>query len=117
MTFCWLLALASSCGEPDLSDALSKGRCDSHGQCAKGYTCVNDQCEKPGAGGSGGQAGSGPCDGECPVACNPPCPGTTCENGTCTNQCLPGFLDCDKNVITGCEVHAGACPSADAGAD
>lgn len=39
-------------------------------------------------------------------SCGTGCPGTTCESSKCTNQCLFGWLDCDQNVITGCEVNA-----------
>jgi len=132
-------SVALACEEPDLSEALSKGRCDSNGECATGYTCVDQQCEKAGTGGEDGQAGTGPCsactgagmaccDDQCvdvsanPLhcnGCNQPCPGTVCADFACRNppDCLPGFLDCDANVVTGCEVEADECPKpTDAGA-
>ena len=132
-------ALLAACHEPDLSDALSKGRCDPKGQCSKGYACVDQECVKQGA---GGQAGAGPCDGGCVgpsmeccneqcvdlandpencKTCGSHCPGTHCRNESCLNSdvpdaCLPGFLDCNKNVLDGCELQGTVCPS-DGGTD
>jgi hypothetical protein len=38
--------------------------------------------------------------------CGARCPGTTCASGTCTNVCRLGWLDCNGNVVDGCEVDA-----------
>ena len=38
------------------------------------------------------------------------CPGTTCTSAQCTNLCALGFLDCDHNVVNGCEVNAASDP-------
>ncbi|HKY41172.1 MAG TPA: kelch repeat-containing protein [Polyangiaceae bacterium] len=37
--------------------------------------------------------------------CNKGCPGTTCDNASCTNTCAQGFLDCNHNVVDGCEIN------------
>ena len=39
-------------------------------------------------------------------ACGHVCLGTTCSGATCTSVCRVGFLDCDNNVVNGCEVDA-----------
>ncbi len=36
--------------------------------------------------------------------CGLGCPGTTCDNSSCTNTCAQGFIDCNHNVVDGCEV-------------
>lgn len=59
------------------------------------------------------------CDGTCTDrsnsvrhcgSCGTGCPGTTCLGGTCTSTCAQGFLDCDLNIVTGCEVNAAIDP-------
>jgi hypothetical protein len=59
------------------------------------------------------------CDGECVDlsfdaknchSCGHGCPGTTCDNSSCTNTCAQGFIDCNKNVADGCEVNSAADP-------
>lgn len=37
--------------------------------------------------------------------CNHGCPGTTCDSSSCTNICAQPFLDCNQNVVDGCEVN------------
>lgn len=44
-------------------------------------------------------------------SCGTGCPGTVCSNATCTNICALGFIDCNRNVIDGCEVNAATDPS------
>ncbi len=51
--------------------------------------------------------------------CGNACPNTTCASGACTNSCVLGFGDCDRNAINGCEIdlgtstdHCGRCASA-----
>ena len=43
-------------------------------------------------------------------SCGHGCPGTTCDNSSCTNTCAQGFIDCNKNVADGCEVNSAADP-------
>ncbi|MCB9585763.1 MAG: hypothetical protein H6718_10205 [Polyangiaceae bacterium] len=59
------------------------------------------------------------CDGQCVNrqssprhcgVCGNGCPGTTCSGGTCTSSCAQGFLDCDQNIVNGCEVNAAMDP-------
>ncbi|HVU00601.1 MAG TPA: kelch repeat-containing protein [Polyangiaceae bacterium] len=59
------------------------------------------------------------CDGRCVDlrfdqancrACGRGCPGTTCDNSSCTNTCAQGFVDCNRNVVDGCEVNAAVDP-------
>ena len=128
----WSLALSAllACEADDLSGPLSGGRCGPNGECAKGYACGSDgECAK--AGGSGGAAGSDGCGG-CPKGqtccgtlcadleidpqhcgqCDISCPNTKCLSG-CTNECAPGYLDCDGNIVTnGCEVQGTSCQDA-----
>lgn len=77
----------------------------------------------PGLAGAGGVADPPPCatclpseccDGQCVDlrydpkncrACGDRCPGTTCDNSSCTNTCAQGFIDCNRNVVDGCEVN------------
>ena len=118
---CWLIgvALAVACSD-DVGDALSHGDCKD-GQCASGYVCdtATDKCIPEGsdAGGepdpcasctSGQDCCSGVCvdvlnDPENCSACGNACPGTTCSNGSCSNDCAPGWFDCDGNKANGCE--------------
>lgn len=37
--------------------------------------------------------------------CGHGCPGTTCDGSSCTNTCAQGFIDCNRNVVDGCEVN------------
>lgn len=67
--------------------------------CASGETCCDDQCVDT----SKAQEHCG--------ACGKACPGTTCSSGQCTGTCALGFLDCDKNAVTGCEVDSAADPA------
>lgn len=59
------------------------------------------------------------CDGQCVNrdsstrhcgVCGNGCPGTTCSGGSCTSACAQGFLDCDQNIVNGCEVNAAMDP-------
>ena len=43
-------------------------------------------------------------------ACGKGCPGTTCDNSSCTNACAQGFIDCNHNVVDGCEANAAVDP-------
>jgi hypothetical protein len=45
------------------------------------------------------------------MACGHGCPGTTCESSSCTNTCQQGFVDCNKNVVDGCEVNPASDPA------
>ncbi len=38
--------------------------------------------------------------------CGNVCPGTTCSAGSCTGTCVLGRLDCDGNIVNGCEIDA-----------
>ncbi|HVY31133.1 MAG TPA: kelch repeat-containing protein [Polyangiaceae bacterium] len=80
-----------------------------------------------GAGGESGAAGAAPtcggdsckptetcCDDGCVDTrfdaancriCGHGCPGTTCDGSSCTNTCAQGFIDCNRNVVDGCEVN------------
>src|SRR5688572_11416601 len=70
------------------------GKC----QCAAGETCCDDICVDLRVDPSNcGSCGHG-------------CPGTTCGGSQCTNDCALGFLNCDQNVVTGCEVNAATDP-------
>ena len=42
--------------------------------------------------------------GNCNFACNFPNSKSFCENGECNLICNPGYIDCDKNIINGCEI-------------
>jgi hypothetical protein len=42
--------------------------------------------------------------------CGHGCPGTTCDNSSCTNTCAQGFIDCNHNVVDGCEVNPAVDP-------
>ena len=134
--FALLLAL-SACESNDLSGPLAGGQCGPNGECSKGYVCsATNECVKPaeagsgGSGGGGGGAGGGDACGGCPSgqaccgaecvdlssdtrhcnACDKACPNTKCAGGQCTNDCAPGFLDCDGNIVTnGCETEGTAC--------
>lgn len=55
------------------------------------------------------------CDGRCVNVTRDPshcgdcitsCPGTACLGGVCTSTCRAGRLDCDGNIVNGCEVDA-----------
>src|SRR5690606_32911121 len=59
------------------------------------------------------------CDGKCvdvksdPLNCREcgmGCPGTTCDNASCTNTCVFGSIDCNHNVVDGCEVDPATDP-------
>jgi hypothetical protein len=73
---------------------LDGGGADGGCNCAPGDTCCDDQCVDTSSNYQ-----------HC-AACGTGCPGTTCMGGQCTNQCLFGWLDCDQNIVTGCEVNA-----------
>lgn len=45
------------------------------------------------------------------LSCGHGCPGTTCVSSSCTNSCQQGFLDCNKNIVDGCEVNAAIDPA------
>lgn len=71
------------------------------------------------AGACTGCAGADCCGGRCvdrqsdPAncgSCDKRCAGTTCMSGSCTNDCVQGFLDCNQNVADGCEVDAATDP-------
>lgn len=83
-----------------------------------------------GTAGMGGEPGTRPpcadctpnekcCGGECVdtrfdpnhcMVCGHGCPGTTCESSSCTNTCQQGFVDCNHNVVDGCEVNPASDP-------
>jgi hypothetical protein len=77
------------------------------GTCAASETCCNGRCT---------DLATDPTScGACGQACN----GTICVSATCSNICVPGRLDCDSNVVNGCEVdaatdsaHCGSCGNA-----
>lgn len=123
-----LLAICA-CQAGNLSSSLSGGKCGPKGECAEGYVCSDGgQCVEQGSsGGAGGAGGSDACGGcaqglTCCIDtcvdlssdpmhcgdCMTVCPGTQCS-GVCTGACAPGFLDCDGNIINGCEVEAASC--------
>lgn len=134
------VALATGCAEDELGGSLSHGDCSPSGKCADGYECnAQNQCVPAGDGGTDSGLSDvqsdAPCA-NCPSgficcdevctdknadpahcgSCSNACPGTVCQAGTCTNECQPGFADCNKNVLDGCEATAASCP-ADAAAD
>jgi hypothetical protein len=80
-------------GTGGLDGSLDGGEASPCSQCAAGDVCCDDQCVDT----ANDPAHCG--------ACGKGCPGTTCE-GTCTGNCQLGFLDCDQNVVTGCEANA-----------
>lgn len=45
------------------------------------------------------------------MTCGRGCPGTTCESSSCTNTCQQGFVDCNHNVVDGCEVDPASDPA------
>lgn len=122
--------VAASCASDELDDSLGAGACKD-GKCAEGFDCVDSRCvphgsNTGGSAGSDGDAGDdGPCaacssdqccEGQCVDTltsslhcgtCSAPCPGTTCVGGNCTNDCAPGFFDCDGNKANGCEASGG----------
>jgi len=83
-----------------------------------------------GAGGEGGQfvdpdpcahcgANEKCCEGACVdtrfdpnncMMCGHGCPGTTCDSSSCTNTCAAPFIDCNRNVVDGCEVNPAVDP-------
>jgi N-acetylneuraminic acid mutarotase len=67
-------------------------------QCAAGETCCDDVCVDLKVDPSNCRS------------CGRGCPGTTCSSSECTNDCAFGFLNCDQNVVTGCEVNAATDP-------
>ncbi|MBK7583099.1 MAG: hypothetical protein IPI67_23235 [Myxococcales bacterium] len=67
--------------------------------CATGEACCDDVCV---------DLSSSPSN--CGV-CGVGCPGTTCASGQCTNTCVLGHLDCDKNAVTGCEIDSAVDPA------
>jgi hypothetical protein len=66
--------------------------------CAAGEICCDGACVDP-------KTSSAHCGG-----CGKACPGTTCVSSECTNTCKLGSLDCDGNVVNGCEVDAAKDP-------
>jgi hypothetical protein len=42
--------------------------------------------------------------------CGMGCPGTTCDNSSCTNTCVFGSIDCNFNIVDGCEVNPAVDP-------
>lgn len=119
-----LLPLASLVGCPQLLDddfVTASGQADASTGGSSGDGSVE------GSSGSGGSDGGDAdpcasctsnetcCDGVCADTtsssrhcggCNQGCPGTACVSGNCTSTCVLPFLDCDQNVVTGCEVNA-----------
>lgn len=121
--FALLAALGPGCAADDLDEALAGGACKD-GKCATGYECVAERCVPLGSGSGGAPADAaddGPCaacgpesccEGKCVDlmtssehcgACAKACLGTVCASGNCTNDCAPGFFDCDGNKANGCE--------------
>lgn len=118
------------------------GQCAAGYACNAGNQCVPVSDGGAGSGGSAGSDAGGPdvesdapcascttgqicCDDVCTDknvdpehcgACAKACPGTVCQAGTCTNECLPGLADCNKNVLDGCEAPLASCAK-DAAAD
>ncbi|HMJ13311.1 MAG TPA: hypothetical protein VK524_17945 [Polyangiaceae bacterium] len=81
-------------GGPDSSDASVCATCDGPDCAGCSGHCCDGQCIDVDTNTSHcGECGKG-------------CPGTACLGGHCVNQCLLMFLDCDKNVATGCEANA-----------
>ena len=140
--FLLALSLTGACAEDDLAGSLSRGECSPEGKCAAGYDCNAQKECVPSADGSAGSGGGGPdaksdapCA-NCPTgfsccsdvcvdkgsdpahcgSCSEVCPGTTCQTGTCTNECQAGLANCNKNVLDGCEAPATQCLP-DAGTD
>lgn len=135
LPFVLTVALTVACAEDDLGGSLSRGECSPGGECAAGYECnASNECVALSDAGDGGQpdaASDAPCA-NCPSgfvccndacvdknedpthcgACTTACPGTTCQAGTCTNQCQAGLADCNKNVLDGCEAPVAACADA-----
>lgn len=114
------------CPEEDLAPYLNQGACNTSYDCVKGYHCEQAACIKDGedAGVEADPCGCLPpqscCNSVCvdlktdPVnckTCGAACKNTQCNNGECTELCVPGFLNCNGNLISdGCEVEAASCP-------
>ncbi|MEI8257602.1 MAG: hypothetical protein WCJ30_18155, partial [Deltaproteobacteria bacterium] len=88
----------------DGADATDVPEASTCGTCAAGETCCGTSC-------SDLHASSQHCG-----ACDTACPGTLCVSGQCSGQCQLGRLDCDGNIVNGCEAnaatdvhHCGAC--------
>ena len=66
-----------------------------------------DDCDADAKNGCEAQLGSDPANcGGCGLACSLPNANSTCMVGSCAFAgCVAGFLDCDKNVKNGCEIH------------
>jgi hypothetical protein len=110
-------------GAPDMGGTAPSG--------GKGNTAGSGGTD-PGAAGMAGAGGSDePCNGSCGsheeccndvcvdtrfdpkncLTCGHGCPGTTCNDSACTNTCAQGFVDCNHNVVDGCEVNPASDPS------
>lgn len=66
--------------------------------CSSGELCCSDTCVNP-------LTNAQHCGG-----CDTGCPGTACVAGQCTSTCVLPYLNCDQNVVNGCEVNAATDP-------
>jgi hypothetical protein len=66
--------------------------------CGPNETCCNDVCVDT-------RFDPNNC-----LTCGHGCPGTTCASSSCTNTCQQGFVDCNKNIVDGCEVNPASDP-------
>ncbi|HYJ10823.1 MAG TPA: kelch repeat-containing protein [Polyangiaceae bacterium] len=112
-------------GEPGMTVAGNGGNKPVAGTAGMGATSG-----EAGAGGDGGQGGAPDpcslcspdeecCEGSCVDTrfdslncreCGMGCPGTTCDNSSCTNTCVQGSIDCNRNIVDGCEVNPAVDP-------
>lgn len=108
-------------GMPDTGGTTQTGGTGNQSGASTGGTVST----MAGAGGDGGAAGAtGGCSACKPTetccddvcvdtrfdadncrTCGHGCPGTTCDGSSCTNTCAQGFIDCNHNVVDGCEVN------------
>jgi len=100
--------------ETDLRD--DPNNCGACGNvCAEGQTCSFGTCLcPPGTTRCFGQCVDLTTDPENCGACGYGCPGPPstsgtgsplCEGGKCSYVCFPGFADCDKRIMNGCEAN------------
>ena len=101
------------------SSAINGGKTGKSGSDTGGTTL-----DLAGAAGAAGAVSSDPCDtckatetcceGVCVDTrfdtnncrtCGHGCPGTICDASSCTNTCTQPFIDCNQNVVDGCEVN------------
>jgi Galactose oxidase, central domain len=111
-------------GLPEQGGSSLTGGIAGHGGMTTGGT---DTAGLAGEGGVGGAndvcarclATETCCDGVCADlrfdsnncrTCGHGCPGTTCDNSSCTNTCAQGSIDCNHNVVDGCEVNPAVDP-------